>query len=153
MSSRNRRTSRRLRAILLGRLISHFDFRVDSRSDAIEKIGCHSRAESRDATREELVLWDRVRELEAVFEVNRPDYVTDLILLLFTGGTLRVNPVDFACLRQYAPDIVKSVAHPPRNRRRVVGQVDFFRDGEADCTWLVVDRNVKEGCPEPEPET
>lgn len=152
MSSRNRRPSRRLR-VRLNRLISHFDFKIDLRSDSIEKIGRHSRAESRDATREELILWNRVRELEAAFEADRPDNVIDLIPLLFTGGTLRVNPVDFACLRQYAPDIVRPVAHPPADRRRVVGQVEFYRDGEAACTWLIVDRNVKEGCPEPEPET
>jgi hypothetical protein len=99
------------------------------------------------------MLWNRVRELEAAFEADRPDNVIDLIPLLFTGGTLRVNPVGFACLRQYAPGIVKPAAHPPADRRRVVGQVVFYRDGEAACTWLIVDQNVKEGCPKPELET
>jgi len=125
------------------------DFTLDLHTDQIRKIGYYSRSSDRDATREEVLLWQRVMELEGVFESMRPDRVKDLLSALPTAEMVSISAGDFAALRQYAPDRVRILTDPILNSRRILGEVPRMEDGSPSTTYLVVDRSAVNGSPQP----
>jgi hypothetical protein len=125
------------------------DFTINLHTDSIEKIGHYSRAENRDATREEVLLWQRVLELEGILADRRPPEAKVLLDRLMDVPDdaigVKLNATDFAILRQHAWDRVRMVVNPELNRKHIVGEMPIVNDGSPSTLWLYVDRDVPKG--------
>jgi hypothetical protein len=118
--------------------MSMFDFTIDEHVDTIVPEGYYSRAQYRDATREEMLLWWRVRELEGAIERMRAPEVRE-VLDVVRGSEedeVMVTAMEFALLRAHAPDVVTMEIDPSRVRERLLGYVNFYRDGSPARRYL-----------------
>lgn len=123
-----------------------FDFTIDLHTDQVRRVGHYSRAEDRLASREEVLLWNRVLELEQILDRGRPAAVRELLAQLDqvaeTTSCVRVNATSFALLRTHASDRVKMLVHPASNQKRILGEVPTVVDGSPTTVWILIDRTV-----------
>ena len=126
--------------------MSMFDFTLNDASGWVMKDGHYSRCDEHEATREEVLLWRRVLELERMIERARPAEVRTLLDKIPTDAdTVRLSPQDFALLRQGAQDVIQIVVHPMWNKKGILGELPVMRDGARSCVWLGVDRDISQG--------
>lgn len=122
-----------------------FDFTVNLHTDSIEKVGYYSRAEARDATREEVLLWGRVLELERLLDERCPPDVLALVQKIPEDAEkVTLNHEDFAEIRQHAQHRVRMEVGP-HNRDRILGSLPVMHDGHPSCVWIAVDRAIPKG--------
>jgi len=122
--------------------MDQFDFEVDGHSGMLKKRGHYSHAKNRDATREECLLWERVRELEIYFESRRSDQTRALLYRIpKKSGTLTMSAENFALLRREAPDVVRVEDSPNLVRRSILGSIFRYDDeGLPQTIWVRVRR-------------
>jgi hypothetical protein len=122
-----------------------FDFEINLHTNAIQKVGHYSRAEEREATREEVLLWQRTRELEKLLDTLCPPDVLALIQKIPQDvEKVVLNPEDFADIRRHAQHRVK-MEEGPMNRERILGSLPVMRDGAPSCVWIAVAREIPRG--------
>lgn len=125
------------------------DFTIDLHTNQIQKVGYYSRSEPREATREEILLWNRLLELENICDERRPQeakaILNELVAAAQYASTVRLNPHDFTLLRQHAADRIKMVTRPTQNRERILGEFPILREGDPSTIWLRIDRDVPQG--------
>lgn len=130
--------------------MSVFDFTIDEHIDTIVPEGHYSRATYRDATREEVLLWRRVRELEEALDRMRVPEVRE-VLDRVRGSEedeVEVTAMEFALLRAHALDVVTMEVAPSMVRRRLLGYVEFHRDGSPARRYLrIAGRSSERGEP------
>ena len=126
-----------------GVLVGMFDFTFNETSGQIEKACYYSHCENHEATREEVLLWRRVQDLERIIEDRRPAHVRAFLDKLPTDADrIRLNPSDFAMLREHARDRILFVTQAALIRKRILGEIPVIRDGEPSTVWIIVDRDV-----------
>jgi hypothetical protein len=116
------------------------DFKYNEATGNLEKVGYYSHCEEREATREEVSLWRRVEELEALLDERcPPDTLALLKAIQATSGFSRVhvNPNDFALLLQYA-------AHRMTNDGDL-GFVPRLEEGLHSGVWVGIDSDLPVG--------
>ena len=125
------------------------DFRLNDHTGTIEKVGHYSRCEEHEATREEVLLWHRVRALEAILNERCPTVVQKLLEELEKTpedvDQVELNPEDFAALRVYGRHRIEIETQPAMNRQRVLASFPLMRDGSPTCVWIAVSRDVPQG--------
>jgi hypothetical protein len=83
------------------------DFTLDEHLGYIHKVGYYSRCEEHDATREETLLWRRVKELEDILQSLRPSRVTELLAKIPNSAQkVWFSIEDMELLQRHARDVI-----------------------------------------------
>jgi len=126
-----------------------FDFTLDLHTDQVRRVGHYNRSSDREATREEILLWNRVLELERILDQSSPEPVRNLLRQLDriaeTASCVRVNAESVALLRAHARDRVKMLVKPTLNQVRLLGEVLRVVDGNLTSVWVQIDHEVPDG--------
>lgn len=121
-----------------------FDFVVDEHG-WIVKDGHYSQAEARESTREERLLWDKVRELEALLEAARPNEVKVLLEKMSGRREVAISNRDFTLLRVHAKDKVEIETHAPAMKKGLFASMPWMDDGSPTRTLIYVKRDLEDG--------
>jgi hypothetical protein len=120
-----------------------FDFNYKDSTGWIERVGFRSPCEEHEATREEVLLWNRIQELEKELDNRCPPEVLDLINRIPTEAIqIALYPEDFAAIRQYAWHRIKMVVDSALNRRGILGCLSLMDDGSPSAVHVSVDRKL-----------
>jgi hypothetical protein len=122
--------------------MDQFNFEIDEHTGTLKKRGHYSHSETRDATREEVLLWRRIQELEVCFETRRSSQTQKLLERIpKKPGTLIVSAENFALLRREAPDVVRMEDSPNLVRRGILGSILWYdEEGLPRSIWVRVRR-------------
>lgn len=133
--------------------MERFEFKLED--GFVTRTGYRSRhpEKSRDATHEEVVMWQEVQILQRVLSDLRKSIALDvqqlvdkLLALPDEVEEAVVSPTELARLRLYAQDVVTMMAHPAYVRKGVLGQIQGYgEDGSPRILNVLVKR---EGCQE-----
>jgi hypothetical protein len=125
---------------------SPFDFTLDLYCDRVHRKGHYSQSSDRDASREEILMWNRILELEQVLRAARPEPVKNLLRQLDrvseTASYVRVNAESFALLRAHAQDRVKMLVDTTSNQIQLLGELRRVVDGRLTTVWVQIDHEV-----------
>jgi hypothetical protein len=132
------------------------DFNLNDSETFIQKAYHHSRCEEHDATREEVLLWRRVKELEAIIQNLRPPIVNEMLTTIpkdvakdVTKVWVSVKSMDL--LKRYALDVIQRETLPATEGvyQEIWGSIQFLVDYEGikepHTMWLACDRNLPDG--------
>ena len=128
------------------------DFTVNENETLITKAYHHSHCEIHEATREEVLLWRRVQELEAIIQNLRPSLVNELLAAIPKGvDKVWVNVKSMELLQRHALDVIRLETLPTGEGlyQEIWGSIQVLVDYdgiEEPCTtWLACDRNLPDG--------
>ena len=127
------------------------DFKVDE-YDFVSKSYYHSRCESHNATREEVILWRRVQELERIIQSLRPPLVNEMLADIPKDvDKVWVNVRSMELLQRHARDKIQLEVIPTFDGKYqdIWGCIRFLIDydgvEEPHTVWLACDRNLSDG--------
>jgi hypothetical protein len=132
-------------------MMTLLDFIVDAQYDYIKRAYYHSHCEERDATREEVLLWRRVQELEGIIQNLRPPIVNELLADIPKDvDKVWVNVKSMELLQRHASDKIRlEVPTLEGKYQEVWGSIQFLveYDGveEPHTVWIACDRNLPDG--------
>ena len=127
------------------------DFTVNENETFITKAYHHSHCEERDATREEVLLWRRVKELEAIIQNLRPPIVNEMLAAIPKDvDKVWMNVRSMELLQRHALDIIKLETFPATGGyQEIWGSIQVLVDydgiEEPHTVWLACDRNIPDG--------
>jgi hypothetical protein len=128
------------------------DFTLNENESYIYRAYYHSLCGEREATREEVLLWRRVQELEAIIKNLRPPVVNELLAAIPKGGDkVWVNVKSMELLQRHALDVIRLENLPVTEGvyQEIWGSirvlVDYDGIEEPHTTWLACDRNLPDG--------
>jgi hypothetical protein len=119
----------------------------------VEKAYYYSRCVSHEATREEVILWRRMKELEAIIQNLRPPIVNEMLADIPKDvDKVWVNVASMELLQRHALDVIQlEVFHPSDGvYQEIWGSIQFLveEDGfieQPHKVWLACDRNLPDG--------
>lgn len=129
------------------------DFVLDSYESYVQKAYHHSHCEEHDATREEVILWRRVKELEGIIQNLRPPIVNEMLEAIPRDvDKVWVNVESMELLQRHALDVIRLETLPPpsgSNYQEIWGSTEFLVEYEGieqpHHVWLACDRNLPYG--------
>jgi|WetSurMetagenome_2_1015567.scaffolds.fasta_scaffold127644_2 hypothetical protein len=127
------------------------DFTLNENESYIYRSYYHSACGEREPTREEVILWRRVKELEAFIQNLRPPLVNEMLAAIPKGvDKVWVNIKSMELLQRYALDVIRLENTLPTGlHQEIWGSIRILvnYDGtEEPCTtWLACDRNLPDG--------
>ena len=128
------------------------DFKLSENEYYVERNYHHSRCEEHESTREEVLLWRRVKELETLIQNLRPPIVNEILASIPKGeDKVWVNVKSMELLQRHALDVIR-LERPPTNDgvyQEIWGSIQFLVDydgvEEPHTVWLACDRNLPDG--------
>jgi len=125
------------------------DFKLDEYESFISKAYHHSQCESHEATREEVILWRRVKELELIIQNLRPPIVNEMLAAIPRDvDKVWVNVRSMELLQRHAKDVIRLDVLPGKYQE-VWGAIQFLVDynglEQPHTVWLACDRNLPDG--------
>lgn len=128
------------------------DFTLGSDEIYVRKAYHHSHCEEHEATREEVLLWRRVQELEAIIQNLRPPIVNEMLAAIPRDvDKVWVNISSMELLQRHALDVIRQETLPPTEGKyqEIWGSIQFLVDSdgleEPHTVWLACDRNLPDG--------
>jgi len=128
------------------------DFKLSGNEYYIERTYHYSRCIEHEATREEVLLWRRVKELEAIIQSLRPPVVNEMLTAIPKGvDKVWVSVKSMELLKKHALDSIRLEGLSSRDGtyQEVWGSIRTWIkiDGleEPHTTWLACDRNLPDG--------
>lgn len=128
------------------------DFTLSEHESYIHRAFHHSRCEEHEATREEVLLWRRVQELEAIIQNLRPPIVNEMLVAIPRDvDKVWVGIKSMELLQRHALDVIRLETPPPTEGtyQEIWGSIQFLVDydgiEEPHTVWLACDRNLPEG--------
>jgi hypothetical protein len=128
------------------------DFALNETESYIYRTYDHSHCSEHEPTREEVTLWRRVQELEAIIQNFRPLVVNELLASIPRGADkVWMNIKSMELLQRYALDVIQlePTFGPERDNPEIWGSirvlVDYDGIEEPHTTWLACDRNLLDG--------
>lgn len=126
------------------------DFKVNE-YDFVSKAYHNSRCEDHDATREEVILWRRVQELEKIIQDLRPPIVNEMLADIPKDvDKVWVNVKSMELLQRHALDVIRLETPPAEGvYQEIWGSIQFLveYDGidQLHTIWIACDRNLPDG--------
>lgn len=128
------------------------DFTLSEHEGYIRKSFHHSYCEEHEATREEVLLWRRVQELEAIIQDLRPPIVNEMLAGIPRDvDKVWVNVKSMELLQRYALDVIRLETLPSSDGtyQEIWASIQFLVDydgiEETHTVWLACDRNLPDG--------
>ena len=129
-----------------------FDFTLSEHESYIHRAFHHSKCEEHEATREEVLLWRRVKELEAIIQNLRPPIVNEMLAAIPRGvEKVWMNVRSMELLQRHALDLIRLETLPATEGiyQEIWGSIQFLVDydgiEEPHTVWLACDRNLQDG--------
>ena len=89
------------------------DFQLDEYECLISKAYHHSSCENHEATREEVILWRRMKELESIIQNLRPPIVNEMLAAIPRDvDKVWVNVKGMELLQRHALDVIRLEMFP-----------------------------------------
>lgn len=112
----------------------------------------HSQCEEHEATREEVILWHRIQELERIIQNLRPPIVNEMLAAIPRNvDKVWVNVNSMELLQRHALDVIRLESLPPTKGtyQEIWGSIQFLVDydglEEPHTVWLACDHNLPDG--------
>lgn len=129
------------------------DFVLDSYESYVQKAYHHSQCEPHDASREEVILWQRVKELERIIQNLRPPIVNEMLESIPRDvDKVWVNIESMELLQRHALDVIRLESLPPSDGttyQEIWGSIQYLVDYDGleqpHTVWLACDRNLPFG--------
>lgn len=128
------------------------DFKLSGNEYYIERVYHHSPCIEHEATREEVLLWRRVKALEAIIHSLRPQIVKEMLEAIPKGvDKVWVSPRSMELLKEWALDVIRPENLPSNDGtyQEIWGSIQYLDkiDGleEPRTIWLAWDRNLPDG--------
>jgi hypothetical protein len=120
--------------------------------DYVKKAYHHSHCEEHEATREEVILWRRVQELEGIIQNLRPPIVNEMLAAIPRDvDKVWVSVGSMELLQRHALDVIHLdvITAADGKYQEVWGAIQFLVDydgiEEPHTVWLACDRNLPDG--------
>jgi len=123
------------------------DFVLSENESYINRSYYHSHCEEHEASREEVLLWRKVKELEAILQSLRPQVVNELLAAIPRDTEkVWVNVRSMELLKKYAGDLIRQeiLSSIDSTYQEIWGSIQVLSDydEEPHTIWLAVDPNL-----------
>jgi hypothetical protein len=132
--------------------MAFLDFTLNENESYIYRAFHHSHCEEHEASREEVLLWRRVQELESILSNLRPPIVNEMLAAIpRDANKVWVNLRSMELLQRYALDVIQlETLHPTEGiYQEIWGSIQFLVDydgiKEPHKVWLACNRNLPDG--------
>ena len=128
--------------------MSILDFKLSENESYVERAYYYSPCIEHEATREEVLLWRRVKELEAIIQLLYPPVVNEMIAAILKGvDQAWVNVESMKLLKRHALDVIRLENIPSRGEIWGSIQVmcEIYGMEEPHTIWLACDPSLPDG--------